>query len=174
MTPKTTVSEHRTALFPGSFNPFTAGHYDIALRALELFDELVIGVGVNFSKAGEKGGTRQPGETLHEQLADERICAIARLFKNDGRVRVMPYSGLTAEFAREVGACAIIRGIRSVKDFEYERDMADINGRIAGIDTVLLLARPELAAVSSSVVRELAANGYDVEQFMPSPSCLEN
>lgn len=157
MTPRTTACNPRTALFPGSFNPFTAGHYDIAVRALELFDRLVIGVGVNCAKCDS-------------QTVDERIEPIARLFKDDGRVTVVPYSGLTAVFAREQGASAIVRGVRSAKDFEYERDMADINGRLTGIDTVVLFARPELAAVSSSVVRELAANGCDVSQFLPSIS----
>lgn len=153
MTPITTRSEPRRALFPGSFNPFTRGHYDIALRALELFDELVIGVGVNINK--------------DESEVDERIAPIRRLFESNPRVRVVPYSSLTAVFAEAIGACAIVRGIRSLKDFEYERDMADINARVAPVETVLLFARPDLAAISSSVVRELKAYGHDVSHLLP-------
>ena len=155
MTPRTTESEIRRAIFPGSFNPFTAGHYDIAMRALSLFDELIIGVGVNF----EKGAFE----------ADERIAPIERLFEDNPRVSVRPYAGLTADFALEVGAVAIVRGVRSAKDFEYESDMADINSRLAPVQTVVLFARPELAAVSSSVVRELISIGRDVTDFLPKP-----
>ena len=160
MTPTTIKSEPRRALFPGSFRPFTKGHYDIALRALELFDELVIGVGFNIAKG--------------DFDADERIEPIRRLFENNPRVRVEPYSTLTADFAAAIGACAIVRGIRSVKDFEYERDMADINARVAPVETVLLFARPEFAAISSSVVRELAAYGHDVTPFLPQSHKFEN
>ena len=155
MTPRTTESEIRRAIFPGSFNPFTVGHYDIAMRALSLFDELIIGVGVNF----EKGAFE----------ADERIAPIERLFEDNPRVSVRPYAGLTADFALEVGAVDIVRGVRSAKDFEYERDMADINSRLAPVQTVVLFARPELAAVSSSVVRELISIGRDVTDFLPKP-----
>lgn len=153
MTRTTTKSERRVALFPGTFHPFTQGHYDIALRSLELFDELVIGVGFNIAK-----GECDPGE---------RIEPIRRLFEGDPRVRVEAYAGLTADFAASIGAAAIVRGVRSAKDFEYERDMADINSRLAPVQTVVLFARPELAAISSSVVRELEANGRDVSEFLP-------
>lgn len=146
-------SNKRTALFAGSFNPFTAGHADIVARGLELFDRIVIGIGVNASKPD--GGD------------NDRLAAVAELYAAEPRVEVRTFSGLTVDFASVVGADVLLRGVRSVKDFEYERDMADINMRLSGIDTVLLFSRPELAAVSSSLVRELQAYGADVSQFLP-------
>ncbi len=143
----------RTAVFAGSFNPFTAGHADIVRRGLELFDRIIVAVGINHAKDfGDSTATT------------EQICA---LYAGQPRVSVKAYRGLTAEFARQEGACALLRGVRSVQDFEYERNMADINRRLTGIDTVLLTSRPELEAVSSSIVRELQALGVDIAQFMP-------
>lgn len=153
MTHTSKTSNGRTAVFAGSFNPFTAGHADIAARALALFDRLVIAVGVNADKADG-----------HRSEAAE---AIRRLYAAEPRVEVVEWAGLTVDLARSVGACALVRGVRSVKDFEYERDMADINMRLSGIDTVLLAARPELGAVSASLVRELQRYGADVTPFLP-------
>lgn len=146
-----------TALFPGSFNPFTIGHASIVERALKMFDKIVIAVGVNADKA--------PDDPCRPPLkAIEEFCARFP----DGRVRAVCYEGeLTVDVARREGADCILRGVRSVKDFEYERDMADINREIGGIETVLLYALPQYAAVSSSVVRELASYGRDVSSFLP-------
>ena len=149
----------RTALFAGSFNPFTTGHASVVERALDMFDRIVIAVGVNAAKTTEAD-------------TGARVEAIRRIYAAlpEGRIEVLAYSGeLTVDLARRVGARWLLRGIRSVRDFEYERDMADINRRIAGLDTVLLFALPELGAVSSSVVRELQAYGTDVSQFLPKP-----
>lgn len=145
----------RTALYAGSFNPFTAGHQDIARRALAIFGHLVIAVGTN--KAKDNGG----------HSATHRLEAIRRLFAGDERVRVIEYQGLTAPLAASLGA-VLVRGVRNMHDFEYERDMADINRRLSGVDTVLLFASPSLGAVSSSMVRELEAFGADTSQFMPN------
>ena len=112
-------------LFPGSFDPFTLGHASLVDRALRLFDEVVIAVGVNEQKAGWLP-------------ADERIRAIRNIYKDNARVRVESYSGLTADYAAAIGATAILRGVRSVKDYEYELQMADVNRSINGIETVLL------------------------------------
>lgn len=143
-----------TALFPGSFDPFTIGHANIVERGLEMFDEVVIGIGVNESK-------RAVLET------EKRLDAIRTLYKNNARVRVEAYTDLTIDLARRVGATHILRGLRSVRDFEYERDIAAMNKRLAGIDTVLLFTEPEYQSISSSVVRELIRYGKDVSQFLP-------
>lgn len=145
----------RIAVFPGTFDPFTIGHKDIADRALKIFDVLIIGVGFNIHKHG------------NSEIADERVRAINEVFADESRVKVEAYSGLTVDFARKHGAGFIVRGLREVKDFEYERNLADTNAAISDIETVFLTARPELGFVSSSMVRELKANDYDVSKFLP-------
>lgn len=144
----------RTAVFPGTFDPFTIGHKDIADRALKIFDRLVIAIGYN----------------IHKAAADSiavRVSDIEALYANDPRVTVEAYTGLTVDFARRCGAGFIVRGLREVKDFEYERNLADTNAAISDIETVFLTARPELGYVSSSMVRELTAHGYDASRFLP-------
>lgn len=144
----------RIAIFPGTFDPFTLGHADIVARGLTLFDEIVVAVGRN--------GAKQPA-----MEAEERVARIERLYKAEPRVRCLAYEGLTADLARRTGARFLLRGVRSVRDFEYERDLADINRRIEGVETVWLCADPALAALSSGMVRELAACGRDVAPFLP-------
>lgn len=146
----------RVAVFAGSFDPFTIGHYDVVARALEIFDRIVVCVGINAGKTGATG------------TAYERAQAIGRVYAGEPRVEVATWSGLTVDFARERGACALLRGIRSVKDFEYERDLADANLRIGGIETVLLYSSPEYSWVSSSLVRELMSYGHDVSRMLPA------
>jgi len=142
-------------LFPGSFDPFTLGHADIVRRALLLFDEIVIAVGYNEQKQGWMS-------------VEERVAAIKKLYAGEPRVTVESYTGLTVDFARECGATAIVRGIRTTADFEYEVQMADVNRQLTGIETVLLPASPQLASLSSSVVRELAHFGHDISKFLPA------
>ncbi len=144
----------RTAVFPGSFDPFTIGHKDIADRALRIFDRLIIGIGYNIHKAS--------ADTIAE-----RVESIQAIYEDDERVTVEAYTGLTVDFAHSHGADFIVRGLREVKDFEYERNLADTNAAISDIETVFLTARPELGFVSSSMVRELIANGYDASRFLP-------
>ncbi len=144
----------KTAIFPGSFDPFTIGHKDIADRALRIFDRLVIGVGYNENKSSFSD-------------VKERVEAICRIYQSDPRVTVEEYAGLTIEFARRHDAGFIVRGLREVKDFEYERNLADTNSSISDIETVFLVARPELGFISSSMVRELKRNGYDPSRFLP-------
>ena len=148
----------RVGLFVGSFDPFTIGHHSIVTRALPLFDRLVIGV---------------VGNQVHKpnmRPAEERMKAISELYKNEPRIEVKPYYGLAVDFARQEGAHYIIKGVRSVKDFEYEREQADINRQIGdGIETLLLYAEPELASVSSTMVRELQHFGVDVSAYLPNP-----
>lgn len=141
-------------LFPGSFNPFTRGHADIVRRALLMFDEVVVGVGCNESKAGAVS-------------PEERAENIRKLYAGNPRVRVGCYSGLTADFAKANGVVAIVRGVRSFADYEYEMQMADVNRQLFGIETIILPASPEFAALSSSVVRELLHFGHDVSDLLP-------
>ncbi|MBR3941674.1 MAG: pantetheine-phosphate adenylyltransferase [Bacteroidaceae bacterium] len=144
----------RIALFAGTFDPYTRGHHALVERALAIFDTVVVAVGCNLEKKCMLS-------------VEERVAAIEKLYAGNGRVKVAVYDTLTMDFAQSVGATALLRGVRSVKDFEYERDIADINLRLGGIDTVLLVSEPEYAAISSSVVRELMKYGKDVSEFLP-------
>ena len=144
----------KKGLFPGSFDPFTRGHDDIVKRALGLFDEVIIAVGYNESKKGWL-----PPE--------ERVRTISKLYADEPRITVESYTGLTVDFAREHGVTAIIRGVRTTADFEYEMQMADVNRQLAGIETILLPASPQLSSISSSIVRELAHFGRDVSSLLP-------
>lgn len=144
----------KTALFAGTFDPYTRGHHALVERALALFDTVVVAVGRNLEKKCMLS-------------VEERVSAIEKLYAGNGRVKVAVYDTLTMDFAQSVGAIALLRGVRSVKDFEYERDIADINLRLGGIDTVLLVSEPEYAAISSSVVRELMKYGKDVSELLP-------
>ena len=145
----------RTGVFVGSFNPFTVGHDSIVTRALPLFDRLVIGV---------------VGDQVHKPdmpSAEERIKAIADLYKDVPAIEVKPYYGLAVDFARAENAQFIVKGVRSVKDFEYEREQADINRSLSGIETILLYAEPQLSSISSTMVRELQHFGVDVTPYLP-------
>ena len=144
----------KSGIFGGSFDPFTIGHLSIVRRALPLFDKLVIGVGVNERKT-------------YQHTTEERIAAISRLFADEPAVEVRSYSGLTVDFAHSVEAGFIVKGVRSMKDFEYEREQADINREIGGVETVLLFAEPQLAHISSSMVRELTHFGKDPAPYLP-------
>jgi pantetheine-phosphate adenylyltransferase len=144
-----------TAVFPGSFDPFSAGHYDIAQRALRLFSGLVIAVGVNAEK-----------QTLY--TAEERKSNIEQLFARDPRVSVQVYEGLTVDFCKRVGATHIVRGIRGVADFEFEHAAAQANkAMLPEVDTILLPALPKWACVSSTVIRDILKNGGDATLFLP-------
>ncbi|MCM1520602.1 MAG: pantetheine-phosphate adenylyltransferase [Lachnoclostridium sp.] len=147
--------DERIVLFPGTFDPFTVGHKSLVDRALPLFDRIIIAVGENDSKS-----TIVP--------VDDRIEAIARLYGDDPRVEVIAYSGLTVDACRQHQARWLLRGVRSVVDFEYERSMADINRMLAGIETVILYSLPEYASISSSIVRELEKYDQDTSAFIPT------
>ena len=144
----------KTGLFAGTFDPFTIGHASVVRRALQLFDRVVVAVGVNDAKHPET-------------TAQQRVEAIRSLYADDERVTVVAYSGLTVDVAREHGAAFIVKGVRSVRDYESEREQAEVNRRLAGIDTVLLMAEPGPEAVSSSTVRSLRSFGRDVSEFLP-------
>ena len=147
----------RTGIFVGSFNPFTIGHDSIVRRALPLFDRLVIGV---------VGDNVQKPDMLP---AEERMKAIKTLYVNEPAIEVKPYFGLAVDFARAENARFIVKGVRSAKDFEYEREQAEINRMITNgeVETILLYAEPQLSSISSSMVRELQHFGVDVSKFLP-------
>ncbi len=144
----------KRAIFPGSFDPFTIGHHDIVMRGLEIFDEIIIGIGRNYNKR----------EVF--SIAD-RLAAIQRAYNKESRVRVEVYDGLTVDFAAEHQAQFILRGVRSTLDFEYERNIAEANKQLSGIETVLLYTRPEYAHISSTLVRDLHSHGKDIAAYIP-------
>ncbi len=146
--------EVKRAIFPGTFDPFTIGHYSVVRRALTFMDEIIIGIGINESK-----------RTWF--LTEKRVEMIQKLYADDPRIKVEAYDGLTVDFAQSRGAQFIIRGIRTVRDFEYEETIADINRKLAGVETILLFTEPELTSVSSTIVRELLQFGKDVSDFLP-------
>lgn len=147
----------RTAIFTGSFDPFTLGHDSIVRRALPLFDRVVIGVGVNVRK-----------QCLYSP--EKRVADIASIYTGEPKIEVRAFSDLTVDFARREGARYIIKGVRSIKDFEYEREQADINMQLEGIDTILLPAEPQYASLSSSALRELLHFGRDISAYLPKKS----
>ncbi|MDD4631518.1 MAG: pantetheine-phosphate adenylyltransferase [Proteiniphilum sp.] len=147
-------TEKRIALFPGTFDPFTIGHESLVRRGLALMDEIIIAIGTNEAKKSYF--------TL-----EKRIGMLRDFYREEPRVRVESYDSLTISFAQEVGARYILRGIRSVTDFEYEKTIADINRTISGIETFVLFTEPPLTHISSTHVRELLRYGHDVSCFIP-------
>lgn len=143
-----------TILFPGTFDPFTIGHASLVNRALPLCDRMVIAIGYN------------SGKHSAESVA-ERVAAIAAIYADEPKVKVTSYDGLTVDACRREGAGWMLRGVRSVADYEYERNLADINRSISGIETLLLYSLPELSHISSSMVRELASHGHDISKYLP-------
>jgi pantetheine-phosphate adenylyltransferase len=144
----------KRAIFPGSFDPFTIGHYSIVQRGLHFFDEIVIGIGINNTK-----------KTYFS--TEKRMEMIAQAFGNEPRVKIAAYNSLTVDFALEVKASFILRGLRSVADFEFERTIADANRKITGIETVILFTESEYSYISSTVARELISFGKDISSFLP-------
>ena len=143
-----------TALISGTFDPFTLGHKSIVDRTLLFADKVIIGIGINRDK--------------HNMFPMQwRIDYINKIYEKDGRVCVMSYEGLTTDFAKKVDANCIVRGVRSNQDFEYERQLADINKKLANIDTLLMLTDERYSCISSSMIRELIAYGKDVNSFVP-------
>jgi pantetheine-phosphate adenylyltransferase len=152
-------SRKRLVVFPGTFDPITHGHLDVIRRGARLFDELVVAVGENPQKSA-----------MLSQA--QRVRIIRRVVADMGRVRVEPYKGLTVDFARRLGASAILRGIRDTSDLLMEFQMAWTNRRIGGLETVFIMTGPEVAFISSSLVKQIAQGGGDVSALVP-PQVLE-
>jgi pantetheine-phosphate adenylyltransferase len=145
----------RICLFPGTFDPITLGHFDVIHRATSLFDKLIIGVGINSSK--------QPMFTI-----EQRTGWIKEIFKDVPTIEVTGYEGLTVDFCKKVNAKYILRGIRYVSDFEYEKAIADMNRMLVpDIETIFLTCAPLYSTISSTLVRDVIRNGGDASMFMP-------
>ena len=145
----------RVCLFPGTFDPVTLGHIDIINRALPLFDKLIVGIGRNVNK-------------VPMFSEEQRLQWVKDIYKDEPKVTAILYDGLTVNCCKEVGANFILRGIRYVNDFEYEKAIADMNRSLDGhIETVFLTCLPQFTSVASTLVRDVFKNGGDVSQFLP-------
>lgn len=144
----------KRAIFPGSFDPFTVGHESIVLRGLDIFDEIVVAVGVNADKRCMFSTER-------------RVEFIETVFADRPQVSVSTYEGLTVDFAKEIGCSHILRGLRTSADFEFERAIAQVNRQMTGIDTVFLLTTPEHTPINSTIVRDILRHGGDPSLFLP-------
>lgn len=157
----------RVGIFTGTFDPFTIGHQNIAERALPMFDKLVIAVAMGKLKHAKEDIDKRV-EDIRNVFAKE--CA-TRVDKDDEtkgfRLEVVAYDDLTVDLAHRLGARYLVRGVRSAKDFEYEREQADINRQLGGVETILLFSDPRYSSISSTLVRELRFFGRDVEEFLP-------
>lgn len=147
--------EMKTAVFPGSFDPVTKGHESLVKRAIPLFDRIVIAIGVNMEKK-------------YMFTLEQRLQMLSILFKNENKVGVQSYEGLTVEYCKSINAAYLLRGLRNAADFEFERDIALMNSKLAPeIETFFLPAQAELTAIKSSIVRDIIHNGGDVTAFIP-------
>lgn len=144
----------RRALFPGSFDPITLGHFDIINRGVTLFDEVIVAIGVN-------------SEKKYMFSLEERQAFIEKAFENEPKVKVVTYTGLTVDFCHKVGAEFILRGLRNPADFEFEKAIAHANRRMATIETVFLLTSAKTSFISSSIVRDVIKNNGDYTKFVP-------
>jgi len=149
----------KIAVFPGSFDPYTKGHESIVEKALGLFDEIVIGIGDNLTKN-------------YMFDLDTRIKHIQSIYENYDRVSVVVFQGLTVDFCKSIGAQYMIRGLRDTKDFEYERNIAQMNLKISGIESVFFMTVEEYASVSSTIIREIHKNGGNIDLFVTNAEKL--
>ena len=145
----------RICLFPGTFDPVTLGHTDIINRALPLFDKFVIGIGRNVNK-----------EPMFSE--EKRLSWLRQIYTNEPKVEVLAYDGLTVECCKKIGATFVLRGIRYVNDFEYEKAIADMNRSLDhNVETIFLTCLPQFTSVASTLVRDVLKNGGDVSKFLP-------
>ena len=147
--------EKKLAVFPGSFDPITIGHVDLVKRALPLFDEVVVAVGINSTKK-------------YLFSLEQRLDWLQKVFAKEPRVRVDSFENLTAHYCRRIGARYLLRGLRNASDFDYEKTISQLNHIVGGgIETVFLIAQPELSHISSTIVREIIVGGADASPFLP-------
>ena len=144
----------KRAVFPGSFDPITLGHVDVIKRGATLFDEIIIGIGVNADKN-------------YMWSIEERKSFIEKTFAKESNITVKTYSGLTAHFCKAEKASFILRGLRNASDFTYEQSIAQTNAAMEGIDSVFLVASPSISHISSSIVRDVKRNGGDINKMVP-------
>lgn len=144
----------KKAVFPGSFDPITLGHVDIIYRGLEIFDEIIIAIGVNADK---------------KQLfpLEDKIQQIKNTFINEPRIKVASYKGLTIDFCKSVNSKYILRGLRNSSDFNYEQSIAQTNSSLSSIESIFLISSPQLAHISSTIVRDIIRNEGDYKNFVP-------
>jgi len=145
----------KRAVFPGSFDPFTLGHQDIVMRGTTIFDEIIVGIGINTEKQ-------------YMFSLDQRKAFIENCFKDQPKVRVVSYQGMTIDFCKTVEASYILRGVRNNGDFEFEKAIARTNRKLSDIETVFLLTSAKTSFISSSIVREIIRNKGDYTQLVPS------
>jgi len=155
----TLMKMNKIALFPGSFDPFTKGHEYIVSKGLEIFDEIIIGIGINTEKK-------------YLFALEKRIKHIEQLYINEKRVNVNPYKGLTIDYCKKVSALHIIRGLRNSIDFEYEKSIAQMNGSMSKVETIFILTSETLSPINSSIVREIHKNKRDISLFVTHPELL--
>ncbi|NSW95463.1 MAG: pantetheine-phosphate adenylyltransferase [Bacteroidales bacterium] len=152
----------KIAVFPGSFDPFTIGHEGIVLRALDIFDEIIIAVGANALKKSYYS-------------LETRKTMISKVFRNEPRIKVDHYEGLTVDYCKKHGAKYILRGLRTAADFEFERAIAQVNRALAeNIESVFLLTKPEHTPINSTIVRDIIRSGGDASRFVPSAINLKD
>lgn len=144
----------KLAVFPGSFDPITKGHEDIVRRALPIFDKIVIAIGVNSKK-----------ESLFS--LEQRTQWIKSVFKNDNKIEIKSFEGLTVHFCQSLNAKYILRGLRNSSDFDYEKTISQLNNALGGIETVFLISSPEYSHISSTIVREIILGKGDASSFIP-------
>lgn len=144
----------KRAVFPGSFDPITLGHVDIINRALPLFDEIIVAIGTNAAKT-------------YMWSLDVRQALIESAFANNSKVTVKAYNGLTADFCKDEEAQFILRGLRNTTDFNYEQTIAQANAKVNGVDSVFMVCSPEFSHISSSIVRDIARNGGNIDSLIP-------
>ena len=144
----------KRAVFPGSFDPITLGHIDIIKRALPLFDEIIIAIGVNVEKK-------------YMWSLNDRKEFVAAAFADEPKIKVKTYKGLTAEFCKQEKATCILRGLRNATDFTYEQTIAQANDKVNGMDSIFLMCSPVYSHISSSIVRDIARNGGDISSLVP-------
>ena len=144
----------KKAVFPGSFDPITLGHVDLNYRGLEIFDEIIIAIGVNADK---------------KQLfsLEDKIQQIINTFVNEPRIKVASYKGLTIDFCKSVNSKYILRGLRNSSDFNYEQSIAQTNSSLSSIESVFLISSPQLTHISSTIVRDIIRNGGDYKSLVP-------